>query len=491
MSLTENLQSYVAERIAELPGIGVASYAIAAVCSEDQVSFADGVLRTDGDARVTATTPFHICSCSKAFTALAFSKLVEAGIAQWDASALKVVPELQLADSWIARHCSFRDLAGMRLGLSRDGIAEWGFRPEAPVEQRLSRASALPFETPFRDRFSYSNVNYIALACATTRLAGMSFAQCLRQLVFEPAGLHEATLESSEQSAWPHLPHDSAMVAVPELTGVNSQGSARVHLSARDASAWLAFNIQRAAERYGSAAELFQPQSLVRATGDTSEMLPSPWAYGFGWFLSGGGESALLHHGGGGRGWRSMAVMEPQRRRGVMVMLAHEGPLAEALAFELLDLLAGKSPADRVTPLAARTQRDTAARNAAASLSNKQHRSVARGEVIGRYGNAATGIVRITRGSDRYLRFAAQDAPAFDAILEPLDDGLFEFRFENPALMRMPADPLFQLRFDAGAGGQVTARTTYFGDLDQVTVEEAPLTPAPASSGQIGRRTFR
>ena len=470
MSLSENLQSYVAQRIADL---GVASYAIAAVCEEDIVAFADGVLRTDDGERVTATTPFHICSCSKAFTALAFSKLVEAGVAQWDTPALQFMPELQLSDPWIARHCTFRDLAGMRLGLSRNGIAEWGFRPEASVQQRLARAGALPFEMPFRDRFSYSNVNYIALAYATARLAEMSFAQCLRQFVFEPAGLHDASLESSTQSAWPHLPHDGAMVAVPELTGANSQGSARVHLSARDASAWLTYNIRRATERRGPAAELFQPQSLVRTPADANDSLPSPWAYGFGWFLSGSGESALFHHGGGGRGWRSMAVMEPQRRRGVMIMLAHEGSAAEALAFEMLDLLAGEKPSDRITPITARTLRDATTRNAATSLDNRQHRPVAHGEVTGCYENAATGIVHIVRGADGYLRFAAQDAPAFDAVLEPLGDDLFEFRFENPALMRMPADPLFQLRFDRGAGERVTARTTYFGDLEQVTIGEA------------------
>lgn len=469
MSLSASLQSYVAERIAGLANTSVASYAVAAVDAEDGVCFADGLLRTDGDARVTAATPFHICSCSKAFTALTFANLVEAGITHWDAPVLNIVPELQLADLWIARHCTFRDLAGMRLGLSRNGIAEWGFRPEAPVEQRLARAGALPFETPFRDRFSYSNVNYIALACATARLAGMDFAQCLRQFAFEPAGLREATLEDSRKHARPHLPRGGAMVAVPELTGANSQGSARVHLSARDASAWLAFNIQRAAERSGSAAALFQPQSLVRATVDASEALPSPWAYGFGWLLSGVGESALLHHGGGGRGWRSMAVMEPQRRRGVMVMMAHEGPLAEALAFELLDLLAGKTPADRIAPLNIRAQRDIVARNAAMSLGNERQWPIARGEVTGSYENAATGIVHIARGADGCLRFAAQDAPAFDAILEPLGDGLFEFHFENPALLRMPADPLFQLRFDVGIHGRVTVRTTYFGDLEQVT----------------------
>jgi len=473
MSLSANLQSYVAERIAGLTDMGIASYAIAVVDAEDAISFAGGVLRTDEGAHVTATTPFHICSCSKAFTALAFSKLVAAGVAHWDAPALKFVPELQLADPWIAKHCTFRDLAGMRLGLSRDGIAEWGFRPEAPVEQRLARAGALPFETPFRDRFSYSNVNYIALACATARLSGMSFAQCLRQLVFEPAGLHDATVENSTRNAWPHLPYGGAMVAVPELTGVNSQGSARIHLSARDAAAWLAFNIQQATERRDGGAELFQPQSLVRATAAASEALVAPWGYGFGWFLSGSGETALFHHGGGGRGWRSMAVMEPQRRRGVMIMLAHEGPVAEALAFELLDLLAGKKPADRITPLAARAQHEAATRNAAASLGGKRHQPVARSEVTGRYENAATGIVHISRGADGYLRFAAQDAPAFDAVLEPLDNDIFEFRFAHPALLRMPADPLFQLRFDAGTRGHITARTTYFGVLERTGANEA------------------
>ncbi len=480
MLASNTLQDYVAERVA---GLDIASYAIAAVAAGERYAVADGVLRQDASERVTTATPFHICSCSKAFTALAFARLVDAGQADWDAPVAPVVPEFGLADPWITKRYTFRDLAGMRLGLSRDGIAEWGFRQDAPVADRLGRARAMPFDAAFRDRFSYSNLNYIALACAISRLGGASFAHCLKQLVFDPAGLRDASLETSARAAAPHMPDGKAMVAVPELTGPNSQGSARVHLSARDAAAWLAFNLSlirsdtdsdaRSAIRGethsdspGAAMELFRPQSLVRPLAGTAGGIPSPWAYGCGWLLS-AHDGALLHHGGGGRGWRTMAILDPVRQRGVMVMLAHEGAAAEALAWELLDLLAGRAPVHRLAVLAARSAQDAAARNAAADL-RRRPAAAWREPLPGCYANAVTGKVRLSLADRGHLHFAAEDAPAFDATLAPTGEGVFEFRFEHPALRTMPLDPPFQLRFGLDPAGRSIAQTTYFGDLEQI-----------------------
>lgn len=462
-------------RLRDLAGLvaeNVASGAMAA-CGAAVVHGGNYMTYACGDAGgglpVSTSTLFHICSCSKAFTAAAFAQLVEQGGASWDMPVNEVLPEFVLSDSAITRSCTMRDLAGMRLGLSRDGIAEWGFRPDAPVLARLSRAGGMTFDAPFRDHFCYSNIGYIALAVATARLAGIDYARCMQELVFVPGGLKHAALNPGKNAAQPHLPIADRMQPVPELTGDNSQGSARVHLCAQDAAAWLSYMLHAARGAEGPAMlQAFQPQIAVRPPMDFNNGLPMALAYGFGWSISSFRGRRLYNHGGGGRGWRAMALLDPERDTAVMVFASHEGVGAEALALTLLDRVCGETLEDWETLLSVRAARDAKARNAAMDLRGRSAEggadlAVARGV----YANPITGRVHIETMRSG-LHFAAEDAPAFDATLVPFRGSILEFHFENPAMHTMPNDPLFQARLLRMPQGRAALETTYFGTLEKV-----------------------
>jgi len=421
-----------------------------------------------GSVPVSTSTLFHICSCSKAFTATAFARLAEQGKASWDTSVHEVLPEFVLSDSAIMRSCTMRDLAGMRLGLSRAGIAEWGFRQDAPVLARLSRAAGMAFDAPFRDHFSYSNMGYIALAVATARLAGMDYTRCMQELVFSPLGLKHAALNPTGDAAKPHMPLANGMQSVPELTGDNSQGSARVHLCAQDAGTWLSFLLRAARGDEGSAIQqAFQPQIAVYPVMDFNNGLPVALAYGFGWHVSTFRGRRLFNHGGGGRGWRAMALLDPERDTAVMAFASHEGVGVEALALTLLDLACGETPEDWEGLLSVRVKRETKARNMAMDLRGKPADGTADVSAMpGVYANPVTGNVHIEVAHNE-LHFRTEDAPAFNAKLVPLSNSVMEFRFENPAMSAMPNDPLFQARFLRRPQGRVALETTYFGTLEE------------------------
>ena len=450
-----NVGEYLAE---QTPGLGIAAYA-AAVVAGDKVELAcGGEARAGSGQPVTPGTRFHICSCSKAFTALAFAALVKQGLTEWDASAFAVVPEFELADPWISRQMTFRDLAGMRTGLGRDGIAEWGFRAEAPPAQRLSRARFMAFEAPFRDRFSYSNLGYIALAVAAERISGLSFEACLDQFVLRPLQLKSAGLGPGPNAAEPHMPIRGRMRPVPELTGDSSRGSARLYLCAEDAARWIAAMLAAAIRaRSGQEAllgEAFSCQSVMRPR--TGAAL-SAWGYGFGWSLCEYQGRQVFSHGGAGRGWRSIMVLDPDQRAGVMVMTAHEGAAAEGLALALLELAAGRAPPPWMPPSAAGAAQPPL--TPAAALDD---------EPAGLYHGDLTGDVRIFRSPDGELRFAPEDAPAFDARLERRQGNLFKFEFDSPAMTAMPGDPPFQLSFHQDPDAGAWAASTYFGRLRRV-----------------------
>ncbi len=465
MTATPGLSDARQVFVRRLEALGIIAGAGAVVAGGAVESLVHGRLRADGSAPVGPDSTFHICSCSKAFTALAFARLVGRGLARWDDPVRGVLTEFELSDPWVAERCTFRDLAGMRLGLSREGIAEWGFRAGAPTCLRLSRMKAMTFESPFRDRFSYSNLAYIALAAAAARIAGAPYDTTLAELIFAPLGLVHAAAGPGGASPSPHMRLGGAPTPVEETTGENSQGSARVHLSAQDAGAWLAALLALAGREDDAATrELFRPQSIIRPSEPHIEGLPAPWAYAMGWMLADLDGREVLTHGGGGRGWRAFAVLDPARDAAAMVMTADEGDAVEDLALALLDIAGGEAPRDRLAALALRRGSPPAANFVAAGEGSPPP---PRGEIAGTWANAVTGEVRLSQGRGG-LRFEPADAPLFAATLAETADGRFGFAFDSPAMSPMPGDPAFTARFVRDEAGGVELSASYFGVLRRI-----------------------
>src|SRR5690606_28337338 len=86
----------------------------------------------------------------------------------------------------------------------------------------------------------------IALALAAERLAGKPYASLLHELVCSPLGMADSYssgfgVAPDANAALPSLEVGGEPTRIRDLTGPNSEGSARIHLSARDAGTWLRF----------------------------------------------------------------------------------------------------------------------------------------------------------------------------------------------------------------------------------------------------------
>src|SRR3546814_5014468 len=109
----------------------------------------------------------------------------------------------------------------MRVGLGRAGIAEWGIRQDIPREARLRHGCELEPVAAFRDRFSYSNLCYIALCLAAERLTGKTYATLVRDLVCAPLGMTQTVSIGDgvpSSAAMPQLPVAGRMTPVRDLT---------------------------------------------------------------------------------------------------------------------------------------------------------------------------------------------------------------------------------------------------------------------------------
>ncbi|HXD35614.1 MAG TPA: serine hydrolase domain-containing protein [Rhodanobacter sp.] len=440
-----------------------------------------GAVFTHGEAQaglaVTPATPFHICSCSKTFTAAVFSRLVQDGAAAWDRPIHEVVPEFGFDDPWTTRHCTFRDLATQRTGLTRDGIAEWGIRQDLPKETRLARARHMDFSAPFRDRFSYSNLGYIALSLAAERLAGRPYPTLVQDLICTPLAMSDSFsagfgAASLAHAAMPHLPIAGRPTRVRDLTGPNSEGSARMYLSGRDAGRWLRFLLAALA---GSDAGPLS-SATVRAMAAAHTIVRDPdirmapqrdagCAYGMGLFATMLHGRPLLRHGGGGRGWRHAMALAPTAQAGVMLMASAESPAVDGLALQLLEMLIGEAPRDWGGLFScAADAAAVAERHAIEARFPADAGTPASFPVAGRYGNPVTGEASIDVNGSQ-VRIVPADAPDFTATLRPLGGGTFAFDFDEPALAPQPLDPPFRLRVSDTAA----VDTSYFGRLGSLT----------------------
>jgi CubicO group peptidase (beta-lactamase class C family) len=359
----------------------------------------------------------------------------------------------------------------MRTGLGREGVAEWGFDQRLPKTERLARARFMPLIRQPETGFTYSNLGYIALGLALERATGRSINELLESMFFAPLGLRESFsagfgVRVPDGAHAPAIDVGGSPVSVEDLTGPNSEGSARVHLSPRDALAWLGHLAERLNEGPGRTGLSGLGHSHTAIAPDEMPLCPpaDSSAYGCGLFMSDSRGTRLLHHGGAGRGWRHQMLVVPEERCGLMLMASTESARLVGLSWDLLSALR-RIPTTRWIDILEAEARRRAERDrftGPRTVDNQHHQTVA-ALSPGMYSNPVTGTVEI-RESPRGWLFLPHDAPALAAVVHETGGRHHRLVFEHPAMARQPLDPEYRLsvvrKDDAEA-----LDVTYFGEL--------------------------
>src|SRR5438445_4372374 len=105
-----------------------------------------GVRRLGDPAAVDAHTLFQIASNTKAFTTACLALLADSGAVAWEDRVIKHLPAFQLADPWVTREFTIRDLVTHRSGLGLGaGDLLWlhSNYGRAEIIRRLRAASAV------------------------------------------------------------------------------------------------------------------------------------------------------------------------------------------------------------------------------------------------------------------------------------------------------------------------------------------------------------
>ncbi|HEY0778871.1 MAG TPA: serine hydrolase [Gemmatirosa sp.] len=457
-----------------VPGLAVA------VVSGDSVVLAKGygVRRLGASDAVDAHTRFAIGSTTKAMTAVALGMLVDEGKVRWDDPVITYLPGFRLADPYVTRAITVRDLLTHRAGLGNADLlwTDGGYSHDEIVR----RVGTFKLAYPFRSGFVYQNIMFAVAGDVVAAASGMPWETFLRTRIWGPLGMHEteptlAAVAGGADVATPHAEvHDTVRV-VPNraVDAVKAAGS--VWSSVSDMARWMRFVLDsgrvngRPLLKPATFREIFSPQTIAPAATYPATSLSRPhfFTYGFGWFLQDYRGEPVAMHTGSIDGMSAIIGLLPERRVGVYVLanLDH-AELRHALMYRVFDAYldaqgggaggaAGGAPRDWSAELLALFAREHA-QEAAAVREAEAHRTMGTRPSLpleryaGSYTDSTFGTVAVSAsGGALHLTYGSKRA----GDLEHWQYDTFRARWADP--LDDPSTVVFQ---PDGAGGVASVR---------------------------------
>jgi CubicO group peptidase (beta-lactamase class C family) len=448
----------------DVPGISLA------IVKDDQVVLARGygVRRLGEPAAADGRTLFGIASNSKVFTATALGLLVEEGKVAWDAPVIRYLPWFQLADPYVTRELTVRDLLVHRsgLGLGAGDLLWW---PPSTYTRReiAQRLRFVPLETSFRGAYAYDNVLYLVAGEVIESVSGLTWEDFIRTRILARVGMGSShprfdTAVNGGNVATPHARIEERVRVVQPFASDNTNPAGGILSNAEDMAKWMRVLLRRGRLEDGS--RLFS-EATWRQLSSLVTPMPNPdppqeleplrtfvQGYALGLNVREYRGHGALTHTGGLVGLVSRVILIPDIGLGVSVLTNQEsGEAFNALAYSVADHYL-KAPAfDWVAQLAIVRARNLA-RTAEAELESAQARDAASkpslplSKYAGTYEDAWYGEVEITEASGRLgIRFAK--TPALTGTLEHWQHDTFVARWTDREL-RADAFVTFALKPD-------------------------------------------
>src|SRR6266487_1010424 len=219
------LDPYIAQAIKDwrVPGLAIV------VVKDDSVVFIKGygVRELGKPDPVTVHTRFGNMSTTKAFTAMLVAMLADSGRVAFDDPVQKYLPQLQLADPYVTRELTVRDLLTHRVGFG-DPDYLWS-NSGLDFATIVHRLRLVPATTSFRSKFQYNNVTYSLAGDVAAHAAGTTWQSLLRARIYGPLGMTESYADASELLAAgvtdlssPHgIVRDTVRVVPAPLNGID------------------------------------------------------------------------------------------------------------------------------------------------------------------------------------------------------------------------------------------------------------------------------
>jgi CubicO group peptidase (beta-lactamase class C family) len=434
----------------ETPGAAVA------IVKDGRVVLAKGygLRRLGGTARVDQRTLFQIASNTKAFTTAALAMLVDEGKLGWDDPVTSHLPWFQLADPYVTRELTVRDLITHRSGLGLGAGDLLWYHSDYPRDSILRRIRYAPVASSFRSEYAYDNVLYIAAGEVVPAVTGASWEDFVRTRIFDPIGMSEARLTArgvrpEENFAEAHARVEDRLTIIARDTFDATNAAGGVVASVADLAKWMIVQLDSGRVREGTARgsrlwsaertkEMWAGQTIMpipELPPSLADYRPTFLLYGLGWDLRDYRGRKLVTHTGGLDGMTSRTLLVPDAKLGIVVLTNGESPLSTAVTWRVLDHYLGTPATDWVARVADyvrsnRAEAREAERRAVATRQKASKPSLPLAAYAGRYTDRMYGDVSITDEQGRLvLRFS--HSPALTGDLEHWQHDTFVARWRQ------------------------------------------------------------
>ncbi|WP_322406640.1 serine hydrolase [Idiomarina sp. PL1-037] len=293
-----------------------------------------GVRDIESQQPVTPTTLFGIASHTKAFTAAAMATLVEQGKVEWDDKVVEHLPGFKLADPYITRELTIRDLLSHRsgLGLGAGDLMIWP-NTDKTTDEVIAGLANVPIEHGFRERFDYNNLMFVTAGEVISRVTNMPYQQYVEQTFFEPMQMDESTIGFSRIDGG----YDNVAVGTIEMDGElhrfpldfleDFSAAGATAASADDMSRWLQTLLDEGETPTGERLfteellhDMWQLTTPLPVSADAAEQGTYFRGYGLGWFVKDYYGVKHVSHSGGILGMLSFTTVIPEEEFAITVM---------------------------------------------------------------------------------------------------------------------------------------------------------------------------
>ena len=438
------LDAYTAKAVADwkVPGLAIA------VVKDGRIVFAKGygVREIGRPAPVDTQTLFAIGSTTKAMTAASIGMLVDEGKLKWDDRVTKILPSFQLADPYVTRELTVRDLLTHRAGLGNADVL-W-YRSDNSADEVIRRVRFVEPAYSLRSSFIYQNIMYAVAGQVVATESGMPWERFVRTRIFEPLGMPNAvplgdSLRGRSNVASPHYRFGDTIRVVSNASVDAVASAGAVWASVADMARWMRFVLDSGRadgkrllkpETY---AELLKPETMVTPEEfyPTASLTKPHWTtYAFGWFQEDYSGKMVDFHTGSIDGMVAIIGLIPDERLGVYVLanLDH-AEVRHALMYRVFDAYLGNPPRDWSAELlklygGIRAAGDSASRRAEARRIPNTHPSLSLAQYAGTYADSLVGDINISFENGRLrLRSSSMHAGA----LEHWEYDTFRVRWDN------------------------------------------------------------
>ncbi len=296
-----------------------------AVVRDDKVLLDKGYgsANLEWEIPATPTTKFRLGSVTKQFTAACILLLEERGKLSVDDPVRKHMPDAPAAWEGITIYHLLTHTSGIP---SFTGFPDYRSTEAISTtpEKLVARFRDKPLEFTPGEKWSYSNSGYVLLGYLSEKISGQSYADFVRENIFEPLGMADSGYDSntaiilrraSGYAPGPKGPTNAGYIdmSIPYAAGA-------LYSTTRDLVRW---------EQGLFGGKIIRPSSLQKMT------TPVKNNYAFGLGLRTVNGHKVIDHGGGIEGFNTHLAYYPDSRLIVVVLGNLNGPAPSDIASKL------------------------------------------------------------------------------------------------------------------------------------------------------------